>query len=24
MRVLLIRLNAMVREKTDWKMAVPG
>lgn len=24
MRVLLIRLNAMVRENTDWKMAVPG
>jgi transposase len=24
MRVLLIRLNAMVREKSDWKMALPG
>ena len=24
MRVLLIRLNAMVREKTEWKMPVPG
>ncbi|MFI4969208.1 MAG: IS110 family transposase [Lysobacterales bacterium] len=24
MRVLLIRLNAMVREKTEWKMAMPG